>query len=268
MASWTRDAVLTASDDWVWVPPGAERLDIAGVDVIDYPDWARMGFYVPPRVVTGAVHELVDAVKRCALERGRDGSSWWITPTTTPPSLERSLVQHGAELTEVTDLLTFDMSTNVLDPGPTKDVHAYVVHDAETLEEAERISAAVWGGEPSSGERRAQQLRDLGCPLDSEGGFRAVSTCGTRPIATGGCQVVTDVARLYGACSLPDARGLGGYRELLRKRMEVARDDGATLALVHARVNTSGPILRRLGFESFGQARLFTLPSSPPPRIS
>ncbi len=32
MSKWTRDGVLEASDDWVWVPPGAEQFDVAGVD--------------------------------------------------------------------------------------------------------------------------------------------------------------------------------------------------------------------------------------------
>ncbi len=260
MARWTRDAVLKASDDWVWVPPGAERLTVAGVDVVDYPGWARMDFYVMPRAVREPVEQVVERVQQTARAHGHDNSDWWISPTTRPAALEELLLDRGAAQTELIDILAYDMSVRVPDTGPTSTISCHVVSDGRTLEAAERVAAAVWGGEASAGERRERQLRDLGDPLDSEGGFRVVACVDGRAIATGGCQVAGEVARLYGACSLPDARGLGGYRAVLSTRLEVARDQGATLALVHARVHTSRPILVRLGFVPWGQGRLYSLP--------
>lgn len=260
MPKWTRDGVVQASDEWVWAPPGAEKLSVAGVDVIEYPDWARMGLYVMPLDVHEPIEHVVEGIQQTARARGRDKSDWWIAPTTRPAALEEQLVAQGAELTEVTDILAYDMSSRVPDTGPTSRISCRVVHDALALDEAEQVSAVVWGGEPSSGERRELQLRDIGSPLDSEGGFRVVATLEGRPIATGGCQVAREVARLYGACTLPDARGLGGYRAVLRTRLEVAHAQGARLALVHARVHTSRPILVRLGFVSYGQGKLYSLP--------
>ncbi|MGH3500680.1 MAG: GNAT family N-acetyltransferase [Nocardioidaceae bacterium] len=260
MAGWTRAEVLKASDDWVWVPPGAERFRVSGVDVIDYPEWARMGFYAKPLDVGEPVEQVVDDVQQAARSRGRDKADWWITPTIRPPALEEQLIARGAEQTEQTDILAYDMSTCLPDTGPTAGVDCMIVSDAVTLEDAERVAARVWGGAPSAGERRQQQLGGLGDPLDAEAGFRVVAYVKGNAIATGGCQVAGDVARLYGACSLPDARGRGGYRALLRRRLEAAREHGATLALVHARVATSKPILVRLGFETYGQGRLYSLP--------
>lgn len=88
MTPWTREAVLRASEDWQWVPPGAEALDVAGVPVIDYPEWARMGFYAMPATVSGPVEVVVDAVMAAARDRGRGIIDWWITPSTEPSTLE------------------------------------------------------------------------------------------------------------------------------------------------------------------------------------
>lgn len=261
MGTWTREDVLKASDDWQWIPSGAETFLVADVRVIDYPDWARMGFYAMPLRVSEPVTDVVAALQAVARERGRANVDWWITPSTKPASLEECLIAHGADKSAVADILAYVMTAGVPSSEAPEGVDCLLVDDARSLDDAERVAAAVWGGSPSSGERRDDQLRSLGDPLDSEGGFRIVSYLDGRAIATGGCQIVGQVARLYGACTLPDARGVGGYRATLDKRLEVAWSQGARLALVHARVDTSKPILTRLGFTSYGEGRLFTLPT-------
>lgn len=68
------------------------------------------------------------------------------------------------------------------------------------------------------------------------------------------------VARLFGAGVIPEFRGRGAYRGLLAARLDDARDRGATLALVHARSGTSGPILCRVGFVQVGQQTVIEVP--------
>ena len=75
----------------------------------------------------------------------------------------------------------------------------------------------------------------------------------------GGYTLVGEVARLWGAGTRPAFRGRGAYRSLLAARMKLAREHGATLALVKGRVETSGPILRRAGFSSYGEERSYCL---------
>lgn len=261
---WSRHRVLEASHAWQWVPPGAEVLEVAGVVVIDYPEWARMGFYAMPAELAEPA-SVVSAVCEAARARGRAAIEWWVTPSTTPAGikaeLEAILTERGAVVSDVADILACDLTAGVPDVPVPEGVRVLVVTDAHTLDDAESVAAQVWGGDPSSGQRRDDQLRSLGDdPLDDEGGFRVVAYRGDVPFATGGCQVVDGVARLYGGCVLAQERGRGGYRATLRLRLEVARDHGARLALVHARVDTSKPVLTRLGFESFGEGRLYTLP--------
>jgi GNAT superfamily N-acetyltransferase len=254
---WTRERVLGASDAWQWVPPGAEQLHIDDVVVIDYPEWARMGFYAMPTRVA-APQRAVTAVCEAARRRGHLSTEWWVTPSTSP-ALEGALIKRGAVASDAADILAYDMSGGIPPVPVPNDVHAVVVTNAQSLDEAESVAAAVWGGEPSSADRREDQLRSLGDPLDEQGGFRVVAYAGRMAFATAGCQVVDGVARLYGGCVLPEMRGRGGYRQTLLKRLEVAHDHGARLALVHARVNTSKPILTQLGFTSYGEGRLYTL---------
>jgi hypothetical protein len=255
---WSPDRVLTVSHEWQWVPPGAEELLIEGIVVIDYPEWASMGFYAMPAQVADPQHAVAGVCGE-ARRRGRSATEWWITPSTRPDELEELLVERGAVLSDVADILALDMSGGVRSIPVPEDLRGIVVTEAGSLEDAEVVAASVWGGAPSQGERREAQLRSLGDPLDEQGGFRVVAYAGHTPFATAGCQIVDEVARLYGGCVLQTMRGRGGYRETLRKRLDVSYDSGARLALVHARVGTSKPILMRLGFDSYGEGRLYTL---------
>jgi hypothetical protein len=181
-----------------------------------------------------------------------------VTPSTSE-ALEAALIERGAVASDAADILAYDMSGGIPQVPVPSDLRAVVVTDAQSLDDAETVAAAVWGGDPSSGERREAQLRSLGDPLDDQGAFRVVAYADRRAFATAGCQVVDGVARLYGGCVLREMRGRGGYRQTLLTRLEVAHEHGARLALVHARVNTSKPILTRLGFHSYGNGWLYTL---------
>jgi hypothetical protein len=152
-------------------PDQYSGFNVAGVDVIEYPDWARMGVYVMPLDVHEPIEHVVEGIQQTARPRGRDKSDWWIAPTTRPAALDELLVAQGAELTEVSDILAYDMSSRVPDTGPTSRISCRVVHDARALNEAEQVSAVMWGGEPSTGERREQQLRDICSPAGLRGRF-------------------------------------------------------------------------------------------------
>ena len=68
------------------------------------------------------------------------------------------------------------------------------------------------------------------------------------------------VARLWGGSVVPALRGLGVYRAVLDARLAYAVTNGAVMALVKGKVDTSGPILRRVGFAAFGQEPHYTVP--------
>jgi GNAT superfamily N-acetyltransferase len=61
---------------------------------------------------------------------------------------------------------------------------------------------------------------------------------------------------LAGGVTLPSFRGRGIYRALVRARWDDARRLGAGALVVNANVDTSYPILERLGFRAVGRVRL------------
>lgn len=256
-----RRRVLAASDAWRWVPPGAEELEIHGIDIIDYPAWASMGFHARPLQVEAEVESVVDDVVDLASRRGRSAVRWWISPTTTPPELAEVLVARHAEVTEELGIFGYDLTRGLPDFGPLTGLAGRLVTDAATLEDAERVAAIGWSSEPSSGERRASQLAELDVPIAERSSFRAVCYgADGAGLSTGGCEVADGVARLWGACTVPSERGRGAYRMVLKVRLEEAVRHAAELALVQARVGTSGPIVERVGFTPYGVGRIYSLP--------
>ena len=81
-------------------------------------------------------------------------------------------------------------------------------------------------------------------------GGTVVAYAGQTPLGTGGVMVADGAARLWGGAVRPAARGRGVYRATLAARLEYSAAHGAAMALVNARVETSGPILRQVGFAS------------------
>jgi GNAT superfamily N-acetyltransferase len=79
-------------------------------------------------------------------------------------------------------------------------------------------------------------------------------------VGCGGLSLVDGVARLWGGAVREDARSRGAYRAVLDARLRRGLERGVTMALVKGRIQTSGPILRRAGFEVYGQERSYLVP--------
>jgi predicted N-acetyltransferase YhbS len=68
---------------------------------------------------------------------------------------------------------------------------------------------------------------------------------------------------LAGGATLPSFRGRGIYRALVRARWDDAVRLGADALVVIANVDTSYPILERLGFRAAGRVRLLADRAAP-----
>lgn len=149
------------------------------------------------------------------------------------------------------------MTNGLPDIGDVEGVRCVVVDDELTL----RASMSVSGRSLVKSRPTGPLPKSLlSCRGRSANATRfASSRISTISRPPGGCTRASEVARLWGAATRPHLRGHGAYRSVLRERLTVARAHGATLGLVKGRVETSGPILRRVGFEPYGQERLFDL---------
>lgn len=67
----------------------------------------------------------------------------------------------------------------------------------------------------------------------------------------------TKIALLCGAGTLPDYRGQGGYKALLHRRLQIAKQDGIEAVIMQAISTTSSPICQRYGFKKIYQQNIY-----------
>jgi hypothetical protein len=274
MSEWTAEKVRAAADAWVWVPPDAEQILTSEYQLVAYPAHYQHPTQVAWSSAARPVEEVIDEVLAHVRARGRDRVYWWVRDDTAAaaqtgasqvnsgqPSTEEVLQLRGGKLAETVQVLAYDLSDGVPDldlaDGPT----AELVRDERTLRASHLVSAEVWDDHRERTPAAiAEELAGLLESIESGSEFRVVVFVDGEPAAGGGCGLVGQVARLWGAGTRPAFRGRGAYRALLAARVGLAREHGATLALVKGRVQTSGPILRRAGFTAYGEERSYCVP--------
>ncbi|WP_156739121.1 GNAT family N-acetyltransferase [Occultella aeris] len=250
--TWSREQVRRASQEWAWVPPGSDLVAIPG---------RLTAIVAPGRSVSviwssGTDHESAwHLVEGLAADHDAASIAW--TVTDDQRDLEEFLVGRRATLHDATEIQAraLPVPPTVVDPS----VRCALVDSEQTVRDAIAIATRVWGGTPPTDEQLREQVREATKPLDQSAGFQVVAYVDGVPAATGGVTRAGEVARLWGACTVPEFRRRGAYRAATAARMTSAADLGCTLALVNALVDTSAPILARLGFTSYGSKRTYRL---------
>jgi GNAT superfamily N-acetyltransferase len=258
---WTAEAVQAAAADWTWVPPDATQLRTDEYQLVAYPEH----YFTHPVCVLWSrserpVGQLISEAAGHARVWGHTELYWDVSAATRPAATEAELLRRGATLAETEQVLGYDMTAGLPELGEPPGVRAEVVRDEAGARAGLLVNREVWGGggEPAAADVE-RELADASSDLADWSGFRVVSFIDGGPAAFGGCTLVDGVARLWGAGTRPAFRGRGAYRAVLGHRMAVAREHGATLALVKGRVETSAPILRRAGFRGYGEERCYRL---------
>jgi hypothetical protein len=262
MSRWTAGAVAEAADAWVWVPPDADQVLTDSYQLVRYPEH----YFTHPVEVRWSrsdrpVAELIDEIGGHARAWGQDEVYWDISASTRPAGTEAELLRRGATLAETEQVLAYDLSAGLPELGEPPEIRWEVVQDEPGVRAQWRVYTEVWGdgGEPTAADVE-RGLAEATGELADWSAFRIVAFVAGEPASFGGCTLVDGVARLWGACTLPALRGRGAYRVVLARRMALAREHGATLALVKGRVETSAPILRRAGFDCYGEERCYRVP--------
>lgn len=255
--TWTRERILDENARWVWVPEGADEVRSEEYHLIAYPPH----FVVPTQVAwcrserpsAEVVGEVLDTVRGWE----RPDVSFWVDDRTRPTDLVRLLEERGAARVESVEVLALGLDGALQELAPGIEVRQ--VLDAATLGDADLVSREVWGdAERPEGEDAAlvARLADPG-----SGDVRMVAYVDGEPACAGGMTLAGDVARMWGGATRPHLRGRGAYRSLLGARMQLARERGATVAMVRGITTTSAPILRALGFECHGVQHRYQLPA-------
>ena len=266
MSSWTPQRVLDAAAAMEWVPGGAIELRTDDYRLIRYPDVVLDPTFRAAQVTWSRtkrpLEEVIGEIAAYARVWGVPGVAWWVSAATEPAETEDVLRARDAELINAVQVLARELGGGLPELDVPGNVVVELVRDERTFRASSAVSVQGWGRiEPDEAEL-ARQLDETLADLDRWSSFRVVALVDDVPVCTGGCTLAGEVAQLWGSITLPASRGRGSYRAVLAERLRLAREHGATLALVKGRVLSSGPILLRAGFADYGEERCYWLPVS------
>ncbi len=161
-----------------------------------------------------------DAVHAEAIERGLDRIEWWLGPHAPAGG----------------DVQLLGMTCDVEPPK----VDGVEVRPAKP-EEVQLVERAVWGQSEPVVEH---------ANIDHRAAF-VDGVC----VGYGRSVAMKDGLAMMGGAVLPEARGRGVYRALVRARWELAVARGTPLLVVQAG-DDSAPVLSGIGFETHGEIRI------------
>lgn len=258
----TSEQVLEAAS-WVWMPEDAVELQTAEYRLIRYPDRYCDPTFPPAQVVwskgDGPAGELIDEVAAHTRAWGLSEVSWAVSQLTAPSDTEHILVSRGATLRESYRVLAYDFSGGLPQLDVPDDAVVELVSDEPRLRAAMLVNAEGWGSARLNDAEFARELERMGRELSTWSSFRVLVSFSGEPVATGGCTVIGNSAHLLGSVTLPGRRRRGAYRAVLAERLRLASQNGATMAVVKGRVDTSAPTLERAGFVHYGEERRYRL---------
>jgi GNAT superfamily N-acetyltransferase len=206
------------------------------------------------RVRLGDVAAAVEWTRAESQRREHRDLTWWVGDSATPPDLQVQLLALGVVVDPEQPVLTGMTTTSP--PPPAEGVE---VRQVETLEDylaALEVDWEVWETpEAERTERRVLEAERFE-PLQSSGVIHHYSAfLDGRRVGFGRAIYTRTAVALFGGSVLPEARGKGVYRALVRARWDAAVVRGTPTLVVQAGP-MSAPILAGLGFESHGQIHL------------
>ena len=244
----TPDAILEATQhDLFWVPDSVERLDRDDVLALrDGTDAPLLNAVLKTR--SSAVESLITEIE--AWHTGV--SRWLVVPGPSRTALLEALPRRGYR--EVFRGDAFTMPTNAR--IPTGDVEVVRVHDVPTLLDNRDAAQQAFGGV------RAPLPVEQDLALCTAPGSRTVrfnAYVDGRIAGSGNLNTFADLrfGFLWAGCTVPALRGRGVYRALLQARLDWGRANGLDRVGLYAKHDTSGPVVRAVGFEKHGPMSYF-----------
>ena len=168
---------------------------------------------------------------------------WVVGPGTTPPDMKRRLLRSGMDtIAHLAGMALTDLDAPI-ETDPAVEIREVTPEEAGA--ESEMMGRAY--GMPS--EVAEMFTRLLGSRSVRSRGYLA-SVAGGAPVAWSFLVYLpgSPIVLLGGAATLPESRGKGIYRALVKRRLDDARADGREAAVIQADRDTSAPICAKLGF--------------------
>ncbi|MHB8380069.1 MAG: GNAT family N-acetyltransferase [Acidimicrobiales bacterium] len=265
MRAWSSSEIFDAlaALDASAQPDDVVQLETAEYRLLRYPERVLSPTFPAAQVVwsniTRPIDTVIDEVAREVHAWGLHAVYWWVTDATRPKQTEAALRERGAELSDTFHVLARELDEGAVESRDVADITVKLVRDTRSLRNAVAVETRGWSRSRPPDEAIRRRLIDTLGELESWTGFQVVAFVDGEPAATGRCTPAGEVARLWGAVTLPAFRRRGCYQAVLSTRLRLAYDRGATLALTRGRPLTSGPLLTRAGFSAYGEERCYRL---------
>lgn len=260
--------VARACGAWYFIPPSARRVETDEYLLLRYPDWyehpLQLFGILPERPLAEVLDEALDEARALIGEVAPEILCW--ARLTAPSGLDEALSARGGVLEERLDVLARTLSVETVSadtvpsPPAPEGVALRWTDRFATFVDAVRLNTEIFGGTLPPEDALRRLFDEEAEKVRTGGGGSVVAYLDGTAVAAGGVTVVGPDARLWGGGVLPEARRRGIYAVLLHERLRYGVAHGARLALVKGRVDTSAPLLRRTGFEGYGQERSYLLP--------
>ncbi len=185
--------------------------------------------------------------------RGLPLVEWWVG-WSSPPSLADELLANGLEPSDEPVLTGMTSDT---EPPATPHVDVRPVETVEQFLEAMAVDWEVW--QVSDEQREERRAAAAGHFADDRASGMAhlwAAFEDGRAVGFGRALDLEEGVALMGGAVLPEARGRGIYRAVVRARWDHAVERETPLLVVQAGP-MSAPVLDGLGFERHGEIRLF-----------
>ena len=230
----------------VW-PPGFRRVLTDRYCLVLGP--SRFFAEVQRPRLDASVEKTVAEIRAHAAERGHGPTIWWIGGSATPDDLHERLRALGFVTPD--DRTPTAVALAIADEPAVGPVDVDV-RKVETLADYLGAREVLWEAFETPAEKRDDERPGLEEQFRNEQALGAAAVflafADDVPIAAGRASFSDRGALLFGGAVLPEARGRGAYRALVRARWDEAVRRG-TPTLVTQAAPSSEPILRRLGFE-------------------
>jgi GNAT superfamily N-acetyltransferase len=202
------------------------------------------------------VEATVEAARAVARERTKTIVGWWVPPDQdhVVPALESA----GLVNRDTPGYEAIENTLALVAPPPIaddlEDIEARMIETWDDFRAAARVAEQVFGMPPVTDDYLRMRYDDYRHPDNPGRAFVALidgRIIGTSYAAFGDAGV-----NLFGGSVLPEARGRGVYRALIRARWETAVARGTPALTVQAG-RSSRPICERLGFVFLAPVRIF-----------
>jgi GNAT superfamily N-acetyltransferase len=206
------------------------------------------------RIRLGDVEAEVEWTRSECRRRSLETVEWWCGWHAEPSDLGERLLSFGL-VPDDPPTLTGMTCQNEPSRGPA-DVEVRLVESIDDQLAALEVDWDVWRVPAAERVRRREIERGRFDALRAVSQHYAAFVDGKLVGFGRGEDLAGGGTALMGGAVLPEARGRGVYRALVRARWDHTVEQGTPLLVVQAG-SMSGPILTSLGFESHGEIRLY-----------